>query len=351
RILASLTVAFLVVSLYGRLSTSPFVSSIQADSIKGFLSRLKFKPASILTYFKFPNFTKLFTLQFNSKTNNQNTSSNLPTDEPQPINQIPTDSWQPAPTNSNWPTGKPTPTLPYGVPTKPGLTPTSKPKPTPTKYIKPSPTKPPKPTATPIPPPITSDLRPGTTLAEVFQEVNKRMCFPVALLRAFQTKESGVFFNFNNPSSIIKIYNTYGWWITGAGDPCFGLGYHTQTGIVPPDSVNAGVRCRNAVGDPNDLGIMGILQISQWEQDVSRKNTIATLPKNIDRRVLFDNAIIFASITKNRVGNPPANCNDWPDEAVLIAAEKHLGVCQYNYGNGNAGNYCKEILQLYKQYR
>ncbi len=215
----------------------------------------------------------------------------------------------------------------------------------------PRPTKTPKPTPTPKPPPITTDLRPGKTMMEIFQEVSKRMCFPPALLMAFQTKESGPFFKSTNPESVIKIYNTYGWWKTGAGNPCFGLGYHTQTGIVPPDSVSAGTRCRNAVGSPDDIGVMGIFQISQWEQDVSRKNTSATLPKNIDRRVLFDNALIFASITKNRAGTVPKDCNNWPDDVIKMVAEKHHGVCNYNYGNGNTGNYCTDILKLYKQYK
>ena len=263
--------------------------------------------------------------------NNQNTSFTLPTAEPQPTNQVPTGTWQPTPTSS------------AKVPTKAGPTPTSKPKPTPTKYLKPTPTKPPKPTATPAPPPITSDIRPGTSLSEIFKEVGKRTCFPPALLHAFQTQESGPFFDYNNPSSIIKIYNTYGWWQTGAGDPCFGLGYHTQTGIVPQDSVNAGVRCRNAVGSSYDQGIMGILQISQFEEDAARKYTTSILTKNYDRRVLFDNALIFAIITKNRIGNPPTNCNDWPDDVVRTAAEKHYGSC--------GDNYCANVLKYYKQYK
>ncbi|MGB9883230.1 MAG: hypothetical protein ACPLRN_01805, partial [Microgenomates group bacterium] len=86
------------------------------------------------------------------------------------------------------------------------------------------PTKPSKPTATPQPPPITSDERPGNTLREIFEEVSKRQCIPVALLYAFQQQESGPYFSFNNPSSVVKIYNTYGWWINGKGDPCYGLG-------------------------------------------------------------------------------------------------------------------------------
>ncbi len=230
-------------------------------------------------------------------------------------------------------------------------TPTVKKTASPTPTQKPKPTKTPKPTPTKTPEPITSDTRPGTSLTEIFQEISKRACIPAALLRAFQTKESGPFFSYNNPPSVIKIYNTYGWWKTGAGDPCFGLGYHTQTGIVPQDSVKAGVRCRNAVGSTNDIKIMGIMQISEWEEQTSRKSTLASLPENIDRRVLFDNALIFAYITRARVGNPPKDCNDWPDAMIKTAAEKHLGTCKYDYGNGNKGDYCADILKYYKQYK
>jgi len=323
-------------------------------------AELKIKISSI----KLPNLKKLFTLNFDYQTNSdtdksihQNqTSFSLPTvSQPSPtdFNQlypIPSDSIQlyPSPTNKPSPTSRPTavPRPPTAVPRPP----TAVPRPTATP--RPQPTVTPRPTATPAPSPITSDTRPGISLTEIFKEVNKRECIPVPLLMAFQTQESGSFFNKDNPPSIIKIYNTYGWWQTGAGDPCFGLGYHSQTGIVPQDSVKAGVRCRNAVGNLADQRIMGILQIGQWEQEVSRKNTISTLPKNIDRRVLFDNAIIFASITKNRVGNlAPDSCDDWPDDVIKIAAEKHHGSCEYNYGNGKSGNYCTEVLQLYKQYK
>jgi hypothetical protein len=166
---------------------------------------------------------------------------------------------------------------------------------------------------------------------------------------AFKTEETGARFKSDSAASI-KIYNTYGWWKTGAGNPCYGFGYHGQTGIVPPDSVNAGTSCNVAIGDQIDIGVMGIMEISEWEEQVSRKYTISTLPKNVDRRVLFDNALIFAIITKNRIGQPPTNCDDWPDQAILTAAEKHLGVCQFDY-NGHTGNYCTEVLNLYKQYK
>lgn len=341
KIVLSILLSFIIVQGITYFSENPEVASVQAENMKGMLSGLKFNASSL---------TKLFSLNIGP-----------PTDSPEPQGSVdPGSNSLNLPSISNPPT--PTETQSQSLPTAPILSraPTSavtRGAPTPTRYLSPTPTKKPvptntpKPTATPKPAAITADARPGSTMEEIFEEVGKRTCFPPALIRAFQDQESGAFFKYSNPPSVIKIYNTYGWWKTGAGDPCFGLGYHTQTGIVPSDSVKAGTQCRNAVGNPTDIKIMGIIQISEWEQEVSRKHTIAHLPKNIDRRVLFDNALIFAYITRSRVGNPPKDCNNWPDDAVKTAAEKHHGVCVYDYGTGNAGNYCTKILQLYKEYK
>ena len=308
RILSSLLLAFIVVNIYGNLT-----------GIKNTLANFKF-PA----------------LKFNLKNNNEvfrplsnvNYSFSLPAiSQPSPTPLRPSGFAGQAPTLI--------PTTSTGIARN---APTSK---IPTQI--PQPTKIPKPTAVPALPPITSDTRPGSSLTEVFQEVSKRACIPAALLSAFQTEESGAFFNRNNSASIIKIYNTYGWWKTGAGDPCFGLGYHTQTGIVPSDSVSAGTRCQNAIPSGDDQGIMGVLQVSQFEQDATRKYTTKILSKNIDRRVLFDNALIFAIATKNRIGITPKSCTDWSDDEVQIAAEKHYGSC--------ADHYCADVLKYYKQYR
>jgi len=267
-------------------------------------------------------------ITFNFSTNNgtmkqwsnRNNSFTLPTSQPsqptQPIKPI-----KPTPTNSN----QPQPTRPIPLSSTP------------------KPTQKPQPTVTPPPQSITSDVRPGKSLEEIFQDVSRRECIPAALLMAFKTEETGDRFK-NDSSSTIQTYNIYGWWKTGAGDPCYGFGYHTQTGIVPSDSVKAGTKCATAASNQTDLGIMGLIQISQWEQDVSRKYTTETLPNNIDRRVLFDNALIFAIITKNRVGNQaPDSCTDWPDDIVRLAAEKHYGTC--------GDNYCDNVLRYYKQYK
>ena len=91
---------------------------------------------------------------------------------------------------------------------------------------------------------------------------------------------------------------------------------------------------------------MGLLQVSEEEQTLTRKYTKPFIPGNFDRRVIFDNALIFAIATKNRIGTTPKSCTDWPDEVVLTAAETHIG-----RGSCSAQNYCNEVLKLYKQYR
>jgi hypothetical protein len=223
-------------------------------------------------------------------------------------------------------------------------------------------TKPPEPTKTPAPtkipkptvatyPPITDNKRPGSNLQEIFAEVEKRACVPAALLMTIKSVETGERFK-NDSSKTIEIYNTYGWWKTGTGDPCYGYGYHTQIGIVPQDSVKAGTKCSSAVGNPTDIKIMGLLQVSEWEQQVTRKSTIAHIPGDFDRRVLFDNTLIFAYATKGRVAkSPQPSCSDWPVETVKLAAEKHHGVCKYDYGTGNAGDYCQKIWDLYRSFK
>jgi len=332
RIFSSLLIAFVIVKIFANFA-----------DVKNLLTNIKFP-----SY----NFGNLFTLNFDSSNNGKlrefnNSGGSVDFTQISPMPVLPTQYV--APTTIIKGSGNPTPTNRlYPVPTSnTGLmnqTPTSIPTQIPTKI--PKPTKIQKPTATPVPPPITSYIRPGTTLRGVFEEVSKRVCMPTALLLAFQTEESGAFFNPNNPASTIKIYNTYGWWNTGAGDSCFGLGYNTSTGIVPADSNMAGTRCRNGVGG-DDLKIMGLLQVSEEEQTLTRKYTIKTLPNNIDRRVIFDNALIFSIATNNRIGVTPKNCNDWTDNEVQIAAEKHYGSCYISATR----NYCNEVLKLYKQYR
>ena len=61
RILSSLLLAFIIVNIYGRLSSNEFVFPIQADSIKNLLSSIKFNPSSL---------TKFFTLNISFPENN-----------------------------------------------------------------------------------------------------------------------------------------------------------------------------------------------------------------------------------------------------------------------------------------
>ena len=275
---------------------------------------------------KFPDFSKLFTLNFNPSNNvamkqfsNSNNSFSLSS---VPQNASPTYEVKRLPTTSPKPTLKP--------------------------YIKPinipQPTEIPKPTS---PPPITSDIRPGTTLGEIFDNVSKRMCVPAALLRAFQEEETGPWFHFDeNPVP----YNTYGWWTTTSPNPCYkGFGYDALTGYFPADSYDAGKFCMKTPGA--NPGIMGLFAVDQLEQDASRKNTIAILPNNIDRRVIFDCAVIFASITINRVGNQASDCGeDWSDTAVSMAAAKHVSG-RYPCQNATCEKYVSDILSFYKKYK
>ncbi len=311
-----------------------------------FIKKVENLPKNISSSIQNLHFPKInFNLFLSSKPNwqsqennqsNQNSSFTLPTSTEKIIT--------PTKILNNYYQNIPSPSIYYQIKKTPTeITSLIIPTQIPIKILKP--TKPPKPSPTPLPPPITTDERPGQTMEEIFQEVSKRMCIPFALLRAFQTQESGPYFSYNSPSSTIKIYNTYGWWIDGKGDPCVGLGYYTQSGLVPNDSIKAGQTCRNAVQpDAYDQKIMGIFQISEYEQNGAYKYLKNTFPKNYDRRVLFDNAMIFAIITKNRIsGSPPKNCNDWPEDIIKLVAEKHYGNC--------GDNYCANILKYYKQYK
>jgi hypothetical protein len=306
RIFSSLLIAFIIVNFYANFTG---IKETLAD-------------------FKLPNFNvkKLFTLNF-PKTKK---------DEWKPLTKYNQDIKFVETTIE--PTQIPSPTIHNNL--QPFLTPTPY-RLQPTAYIKP--TNIPKPTKVPTPPPITSDTRPGSTLAEIFADVSKRECIPAALLYAFQTQETGPWWPIDSPSSKVKIYNTYGWWTDGTGNSCTGMGYHTQTGIVPEDAVDAGTSCQNPIPSGDDQAIMGLWQISKYEEDAAKKYMTGIIKGNIDRRVLFDNAVIFAIITKNRLGNPPTNCNDWPTDAISTAAEKHYGSC--------GDNYCANILKYYKQFK
>jgi len=324
RILSSLLIAFIIVNFYGRLSKTPFISEAQADNIKGLLSNIKFDPNSLV---------KFFTIKFDSKDTelvsrleDRENSFNL-TPIPQSLSSTPAPAITQGSSSSILPTARPLVSI---IPTK---LPTATPRPT----------KTPKPTATPALPPVNSEVRPGSTLDEIYEEVQQRMCVPAALLYAFQQAETGAWWPVNSASSKVKIYNKYGWWLDGSGSSCTGMGYYTQIGVVPSDAVDAGTVCQKPIPSGADQAIMGLWQISKYEEDAAKKSIGKIIKGSIDRRVIFDNAIIFAIITKNRLGDPPKNCSDWPADAIKTAAEKHYGTC--------GDNYCNKVLNYYKQYK
>ncbi len=263
-----------------------------------------------------------------------------------------------SPTGQEW-TAAPTP-VPTSIVSSSGIFPTTI---IPTNPIPPTytpskipPTNTPKPTSAPLPtaipelPPVTSNQRPGSNLEEVFKEVSKRMCVPVALLKATQQEESGQRYR-TFATDKFSLANRLNWWnesSTSEYDYFTGVAYSAQSGKAPSDSKFPGKEIAHPI-QPNayDQWIMGPEQISQQEQDASRKNTIKILPNNIDRRVLFDNFIIYSSITLNRVGSSPrTSCDDWPEETVRLVAEKHYGACAYS-----GGNYCDDIWRLYKSFK
>ncbi|MCL4364662.1 hypothetical protein M1328_05515 [Patescibacteria group bacterium] len=335
RIVTSITIAFIFVILYGRLSTTPFIAPTETTSVKGLLANIKFPSL---------NLTKLFTLQFtpngdfgSGNLNGGNGLTNLPTvalplDNNASVNSSSND--QQAATDFNQPTSDIQPTLPADIPTQ--AIPVNTPKPT----------KTPKPT--PLPP-ITSDTRPGTNLMGVFQEVSKYECIPAALIMAFKLEETGDWNFINDSASKIKIYNTYGWWQNGSGDSCYGYAYDTMTGIVPNDGYDAGRVCEYPIPASYDQQIMGLMQVSAYEQSSTRKYTSQVLPKNIDRRVLFDGALIFAVQLINRAGNLPMSCDSWPDSTIRAVAAKFHGSCQVTENNSGR-NYCDDVINYYHQY-
>jgi len=286
----------------------------------------------------------------------QNTTMQFVTNTPQQgLKEVPTSSpirLIPTYVSSPNPTLFVTSTPPRSVPTTPPLSiPTiiASPRP-PLATSKPQPTKVPKPSPTAALPPVTSDVRPGKSIEEILSEAAKRTCVPYAFLMAERMEESGAWFT-NMTAQTTTYYNTYGWW-TGAdhGEICYGLAYYTQTGTIPPDSTNAGTEpCPHAPfgGGTYDQKIMGLFQVNEDEQKGALKYMKGILPGRVDRRVLFDNAVIFAIISKNRAGNSPMpTCTDWPEETVKLIAEKHYGACAYS-----GGNYCNEVWNYYKKYK
>lgn len=341
KILLAIVLSFLISSFiirYSQTSESPYIDAAQIgidakNLVANFASNIN--PSKLVSFLTVPN------LSFN-----KNYPTSVPHDGSQQYS-IPSPKYTgPKPSSI-------IPTIKSPSPTKtvtPIKIPTAKPKATAT------PTKKPKPSATPKPqlPPITTALRPGSNLEDIYNDVQKRLCVPAALLKSIQLEETGTI-TANFVQGNFTFFNTYGWWNNSKvtqRDICGARAYSVQSGIVPYDSKFAGTSCNNAIQpDAYDQVIMGLLQVSQQEQDLSFKNTSKVITTGkIDRRVLYDNALIFASVTLNKVGNlAETGCGDWSFKAVVRAACKHLGVCNYNYGANN-GNYCVKICNHYNEF-
>lgn len=347
--------AFLISGLLMKYTSSDAEISAPAIQIKTMVSDFSQSIANSgssllasIQSFKLPRFT--------------NISPQIPEASPTPEQVPPPGGWiTNSPPEPGIPTSTPTqllPTIgaptnpPYGNPTTNPNNPTSKPNPT----KPPQPTKKPKPTAIPKIPPYTDDKRPGSSLTEIFKEVERRVCVPAALLMAFKSIETGERFK-TESKDVIEKYNVYGWWKTASlSDTCFGYGYYFQTGLAADDSPYAGQKCMGSAGDQSfNLKEMGVLSVSEWEQETTRKNTVETLSKNIDRRVLFDSAVIFAWAARGRAGkSPQPSCSDWPQETVNAVAISFVSggtTCKYNYGDGTSLDYCKKVWDLYKSFK
>lgn len=333
------------------------IETIGVDFSKS-LSEAGVNIMSSLGSFKIPSLFSFVPSSSNTFQSPSQEPIEAPTETPQDWDTLPTDTPEiPTSTPAQLPTESPeTPIEPTTTQPKPTIK--KRPTAVPTKI--PKPTSKPKPSPTKAVAPVTTDIRPGSSLDEIIQEVSKRTCVPTALLKAFREQEAGAWFQGD-----IKIYNTYGWWKDASRSTvCAGLAYYTQSGLIPAqDSPGAYAEsedktCTSApIGNQSyDQKIMGIFQISQSEQDGVKNQIAPILPGPYDRRVLFDNMIIFATITKNRAGsNPHSSCDDWPQETVSEVARIHHagsnGVCKYAYSGGKSGDYCKEIWDLYRSFK
>lgn len=359
RILVVLVLSFVISGVlmkYSQESPVDGTPSIQVQNIASDFSRsISDSGTSVLSALQSIRIPTLISLTPNTSNEPIDTVSPEPTpdewvNEPTSPPEVPTST--PAFLNPAEPTVPPL--ISQAPPSNPTVRPSTPPQPTKV----PKPTKAPKPTPTPQMPPVTEDRRPGDSLEEIMREVEKRVCVPYKLMMAIKTVETGERFK-NADKKTIDLYNTYGWWKTAdLQTTCFGYGYYTQTGVAAADSPVAGQKCMSAIGlQSYDLKIMGLTQASEQEEQVTRKNTIKTLPKNIDRRVFFDNLVIFAYATKARAGKfPQPSCTDWPAETVKEVARIHAsgsgGKCTYTYSqNGKSGNYCEEIWNLYKSFK
>ena len=172
-------------------------------------AEIRTKIASI----KFSEFSKIFTLNFN------------------PVSNQPLQQYNNSRNNFALPTvlQNISPTYKIGnglIPTsKPYIKPTTRPIPT----YRPQPTKVPEPTTIPI-----GNVRPGSSIQEIADMVQKYTCTPANLIKAVKYWETGESF-LNADAATIRKYNTYDWWnnASSAQEICSGYAYNVIKGTIP----------------------------------------------------------------------------------------------------------------------
>ena len=294
-------------------------------------AEIRTKIASI----KFSEFSKIFTLNFN------------------PVSNQPLQQYNNSRNNFALPTvlQNISPTYKIGnglIPTsKPYIKPTTRPIPT----YRPQPTKVPEPTTIPI-----GNVRPGSSIQEIADMVQKYTCTPANLIKAVKYWETGESF-LNADAATIRKYNTYDWWnnASSAQEICSGYAYNVIKGTIPSDSKFAGTRCQNPLGKQDyPYAIMGILPLDDSEQiayiDDFQRVFNTNLP--VDRRVFFDAMMMVGFHLKNISLERSDNCAQWDVKYIFKAACKYQGGCifQYTTGSDRSGDYCYLTCTKYNEY-
>jgi len=252
----------------------------------------------------------------------------IPTEVPSsPPSSIPTNGISIIPTYSYRPTK---------IPTKLPIQPTKTPKPT----------EKPKPTPTPLAPP--EYIRPGTSLEDIYKIAGEKRCVPAALLKAFVAQEGPGALSYSDQSALF--YNAYDWWHRAkeVKEVCGGYAYHTETGLIPQDSLFAGEKCKEGFNPSTtgyDSGSMGATQILQSYWDKTYKDKVKQKLKvgQADRRVLLDSLVGFGLIVVDNT-KYSGSCNNWEFKYVIKAACANAG------GSCEPYNYCYTICNNYNKY-
>jgi hypothetical protein len=252
----------------------------------------------------------------------------LPTRPPSPPIIHPTGGV--LPTLPNFPTAKPSSSIPSLQPTQP-----------------PEPTKKPKPTKAPDIFPIDPSLkRPGETVDEIIAAAAAKACAPKEVLRTLASIESGGFFDTVSPKYLL-LYNSENWWnseyITEAVRVCSGYAYDGTTGNIFSDSKFADYHCpgRGSGG----LSVVGVMQLSPYLfSHYKDKAAKAIGSKNVDRRIIFDSLVISGMNVKENTG--ATSCTNWDARTVVRAACSYYGSC----GIADGTYYCATFCRNYQKY-